>query len=568
MHPISISFAPLFDPTLKYTHIMKHISLPQWQTGSVKLILLVSLYFLLIFNFPFLRTVFQLYQPTGGAQDYFVYTVPIVLFALLNLIFNILTLPWLHKIIIPLLIIIAAAISYNSLFFNVYFNRDMLDNVLQTNAAEASRLISPSYLAWLVFLGVLPALVYLRTKIVYQVWWKELGKRLISIVCSLAVVASVAAFSYQDYASFFRNNLTLKHLIVPSNFMAASISKIKRLRAAQMPYQALGKDAKMLKTDNRRNVSVLVLGETTRAQNWGLNGYTKQTTPKLAERLKQGEALINFPNVQSCGTFTALSVPCMFSSLTREDYNELQADHQDNLLDTLQHAGVNVQWVENNSDCKGVCKNVPSVDVIHLNLPEFCTDGECLDNIMLPELDKMLAATEKDTLVVLHTIGSHGPTYFERYTPEERLFSPTCDTKEINRCSNEQLANTYDNSIVYLDQLLDKVIARLAAHPDWKSSMLYVSDHGESLGENGIYLHSTPYAIAPKEQTSVPMVIWLSPAWVQHKNTDLSCLQRNAGQAYSHDHLFHTVFSLMDIDLGSLKQYNPNLDILAACRKK
>lgn len=334
-----------------------------------------------------------------------------------------------------------------------------------------------------------------------------------------------------------------------------------------MPFVQTGIDAKTEKTDGYYNVSVIVVGETTRAQNWGLNGYARQTTPNLAERLKRGENLMNFSQVSSCGTATAISVPCMFSSLNRANYNEAQANHQDNLLDTLQHAGVKVQWIENDAGCKDVCNRVPTVNTLDLQVSEYCTKGECLDNIMLPELEKALANVTKDTVIVLHTIGSHGPTYFERYTDKERQFTPTCNTQEINRCSRDELVNTYDNGVLYIDQFLDKVIARLEEHPDWKTSMLYISDHGESLGENNMYLHAAPYAIAPKEQTQVPMVMWFSQKWAENKPFDLNCVRRNSSNAYSHDNIFHSVLNLLDMKMDSLKEYNNDLDFLAACRK-
>ena len=546
---------------------MKFTFWQNWHLSSSKLILSLVIYFTLILNYPFIKKVFQSYQTIGTFHDYFIYTVPFVLMAACYVIFSLLLLPVVHKIIMPLIIVISAAISYNTLFFNVYFNRDMLDNVLQTTLPETARMMSVSYIMWLLMLGVLPALAYILTRVQYRIWWREILQRLTGIAVALLVVVGVAAVFYQDYASFFRKHNNFKHIILPSNFIDAGISKIKRLRMANIPYQALGKDAKLAPTDGKRHVTVIVVGETTRAQNWGLNGYTHQTTPKLAERIKKGNHLINFPKVQSCGTATALSVPCMFSSFTRDNYNETYAKRQDNLLDTLKAAGVTVQWVENNSDCKGVCQNIPTTNVIELNLPQYCTKGECLDNIMLPEMDKALKQDSQNLVLVLHTIGSHGPTYFERYTPAERLFTPTCDTEEINRCSNEQLTNTYDNSIVYLDQFLDKVIGKLEAHSDWQSALYYVSDHGESLGEDGVYLHGTPYAIAPKEQTSVPMIMWFSAAWAQQQPYDLACVKRAANQPYSHDNLFHTVLSMAHIQLNTVKQYDAKLDILASCMK-
>ena len=541
--------------------------LPRFQASANRVVFLQAALFAFVLNLPIILKVFQLYQPIGTFHDYFIYTVPLFLLCACNLLFHLLMLPLAHKILMPVVLLIGVAISYNSLFFDVYFNRDMLDNVLQTTPAETMRMFSPSYIAWLFFLGIVPVFLYLRTKIEYRTWWKELLSRLASMLASVLVILLIAALFYQDYASFFRNHNSLKHMILPSNAIGAVASKIKQIRRENMPYLALGQGAQLAHSASEPNVTILVVGETTRAKNWGLNGYAHQTTPKLAERMAKGDALVNFPNVQSCGTATALSVPCMFSSLTRETYGEVRAKRQDNLLDILQTAGANIHWLENNSDCKGVCQNISSVaDMVKLNLPEYCTDGECLDNIMLPELDKLLQNIKKDTVIVLHTIGNHGPTYFERYTDKERRFTPTCDTKEINRCSNEQLVNTYDNGVVYVDQFLDQLIARLEQHPEWRSSLLYMSDHGESLGENGIYLHGTPYAIAPKEQTSIPMIMWFSPAWLKHSSLDMACVRKNAGQPYSQDNFFHTALSLADVRHDSVKPYQAQLDILAACR--
>ncbi|WGE33201.1 phosphoethanolamine--lipid A transferase [Actinobacillus genomosp. 1] len=543
---------------------------PQWHLSQVSLIALVSLYVTVALNIGFFRKVVSLYQFTGTSADYFIYTMPLVLFAALNIVLNLLSLPFIHKVIVPLLILLSAAVSYNSLFFNVYFDRDMLTNVLQTNPAESLRMMTPSYLAWIFFLGIVPALAYLNVRIAYQAWWKEISLRIAVIFTASLMIFAVASQFYQDYASFFRNNKYLPHLIVPSNFVAASVSKIKHSRIENRPFEKLAENVKIEKPDRYRHVTVIVLGETTRAMNWGLNGYARQTTPKMAARLASGENLINFSNVSSCGTATAISVPCLFSSMTREQYDEVTAKNQDNLLDILSRAGVNVVWIENNSDSKGVANRVKEINTFNGNASSLCTNSECLDEVMLPELDKALAEnSDKDTVIVLHTIGSHGPTYYERYTENERLFTPTCDTNEISKCSNEELVNTYDNGIVYLDKFLDQVLQRLERRDDWESAVYYFSDHGESLGENDIYLHSTPYSLAPKEQTKVPMMIWFSKSWEKNEPFDLDCIKRNADKPYSHDNVFHTVFSLLDIDMNkhSLPIYDISLNIVGSCHR-
>ena len=310
-------------------------------------------------------------------------------------------------------------------------------------------------------------------------------------------------------------------------------------------------------------MSVFIIGEATRAQNWGLNGYARQTTPKLAAR---GAEIINYPQVSSCGTYTAYSVPCMLSEQPRATFDVDIASRRDNLLDILQRAGVRVVWYDNDTGCKGACANIEYHDMTALNQPAYCTDGECLDDILLQDIEQPLAGAQ-DTVIILHTIGSHGPTYYQRYTPEYRAYTPTCDTKQIQQCSREEITNTYDNTIRYVDGFIERVIARLAREKDWKSSVFYVSDHGESLGEGGIYLHSTPYSVAPAEQTRVPMMLWLSDAWRQDGAVDGNCLhQRASSGEYSQDNVFHTYLGLFDVQTGG-SIYQKELDLLAGCRK-
>lgn len=539
--------------------------LSRHQLSYGQLIIISAVYFTCVLNLPFFIKAFGLYQQ-GTESGFYIYSVPVLLLALLALFFSMIIVPFLHKVIMGFLILASSAVSYNTLIYNVYFNRDMLDNVLQTTPAESVRMLSISFVLWMLFTGVLPTVWYCRLKMVHGVWYKELLKRLMIAGVALLVIAGIAGLFYQDYASFFRNNLSLKHQLVPYNYLNAIKGKIKEQQRKNIPYQALGMGASLAKKDATRNITVLVVGETTRNQNWGLSGYSRQTTPKLSARLQQGEHLLNFDNTTSCGTSTAHSVPCMFSSMTQQDYEAAYAERQDNLMDIFKHAGLTINWVENNSDCKGVCQHVPNVNITALNLPEFCHNGHCLDNIMLPKIDELINSTDKDVVLVLHTLGNHGPTYYERYTSDERVFSPTCDTQEINSCNKEQLVNTYDNGVLYVDQFLDKVIGTLQKYPQHKTALLYASDHGESLGENGFYLHGAPLAIAPKEQTSIPMVMWFSDAWVSGHGVDMNCLKGITNKPYSHDHFFHSALAMTDINLNSVKQYDQHLDILAQCK--
>ena len=536
----------------------------RWRLSATTLALVLALFFTAL-NYGFFRTVWQAWREAGG-DGTFLWSVPLFLFLCLNVVFHLLLLPFLHKIIIPLVLLLSAAVSYSVIFLGVYFDRAMLTNVLITTPAESAKLLTVPYALWLLALGVVPALLYLRVRVVYRRWWRELALRLGAVLLSLALALLLSHHYYhyyQEYAAYGRNNHDLPHLIVPTNFIVASISKIKHQRRANRPYETVAADAHQQKTDPQRRVSVFIIGEATRAQNWGLNGYARQTTPKLAAR---GAEIINYPQVSSCGTYTAYSVPCMLSDQPRATFDVDTASRRDNLLDILQRAGVRVVWYDNDTGCKGACANIEYHDMTALNLPAYCTDGECLDDILLQDIEQPLAGAQ-DTVIILHTIGSHGPTYYQRYTPEYRAYTPTCDTKQIQQCSREEITNTYDNTIRYVDGFIERVIARLAREKDWKSSVFYVSDHGESLGENGIYLHSTPYSVAPAEQTRVPMMLWLSDAWRQDGAVDGNCLhQRASSGEYSQDNVFHTYLGLFDVQTGG-SIYQKELDLLAGCRK-
>uniref|UniRef100_UPI0012FE841F phosphoethanolamine transferase n=1 Tax=Macromonas nakdongensis TaxID=1843082 RepID=UPI0012FE841F len=309
---------------------------------------------------------------------------------------------------------------------------------------------------------------------------------------------------------------------------------------------------------------VLVVGETARAANFGLGGYARDTTPRLRALAQAGE-LAYFRNVSSCGTNTQTSVPCMFSGQGRSDYD---ADlYRENLLDVLQRAGLAVLWLDNQSGCKGVCDRVPHASTRERPDPEFCPDGECLDEVMLRALPAELerldpARRARGTVVVLHQMGSHGPAYHLRSPARFKTFGTECTSAALQNCPPEQIVNAYDHSLRYTDHLLASTIDWLRAQPR-PSALLYVSDHGESLGEKGLYLHGMPYAMAPTEQTHVPMLFWQSPQMAQRAGLSTDCLRRQADRPLSHDHLFHSM-----LDLGGVRTqvYRPELDLFQPCQ--
>ena len=314
-------------------------------------------------------------------------------------------------------------------------------------------------------------------------------------------------------------------------------------------------------SDSVPAVFILVVGETARAANFSLNGYSRDTNPLLAR-----ENVIAFQDVYSCGTATATSVPCMFSNMTRKNFRADNAKYTENLMDLLRQTGFDVLWLENDDGCKEVCNRVPTRKVYKSNDPRYCDGQSCFDEILLDNLEEYIASVKKDTFIVLHTIGSHGPTYYKRYPETFRKFRPTCDTADIQNCTREEIINTYDNTVLYTDSVVSRAIGILKKFPHLEAGLLYVSDHGESLGENNIYLHGLPYSIAPDEQKKIPMILWMSDTMKKLDHLDYGCIARQAREkTWSHDNLFHTLLALMEIRSST---YDRTLDIFDSCRTK
>jgi lipid A ethanolaminephosphotransferase len=314
----------------------------------------------------------------------------------------------------------------------------------------------------------------------------------------------------------------------------------------------VGLDAAIPHSDAHRELTTLVIGETVRADRLSLNGYAKKTTPLLEK-----ENVISFTNMHSCGTSTAVSVPCMFSMYTKNEYDDEKGRTVENLLDVLSHAGIHVLWRDNNSDSKGVALRVQHEDYKSPDINPDC-DVECRDDGMLVGLqDYIDTRPEGDILIVLHQMGNHGPAYYKRYPQSFEIFTPVCRTNNLDKCNEEEINNAYDNAILYTDYFLSKVISLLKQNMDqFETAMFYMSDHGESLGESGVYLHGLPYFMAPDTQTHVASVLWFGD---NYDEINIESVKQKADRDFSHDNLFHTVLGLMEVETDV---YNKDLDII------
>lgn len=468
-------------------------------------------------------------------------------------------------------VLVAAFSAHYMATYHVVIDTSMIVNVFQTDAREVRDLLSLRML-FTVLLIAGPALWWIwRKPVAFGPWLVQLGRNALMVAVSLVVVVAAVWLVFQDFSSTMRNHKHVRFLINPLN-SAFALVDMAWLQGKQRPagLQAIGQDAKLgasYVAPDKPLLLVLVLGETARAKNFALNGYERATTPELSALLSKSE-LVNFPQVQSCGTSTAESLPCMFAHLGRSAYADRPANYE-NLLDVLQRAGLAVFWLDNQSGCKGLCDRVPSANTSESGHPQWCEGGECLDEVMLDKLDERLAALPaerraKGVVLVMHQMGSHGPAYFKRSPAGLKPFSPECRSINLQDCARQDVVNAYDNSVVYTDHFLGQTIAWLNQRQNRASAaMLYVADHGESLGENNLYLHGLPYAMAPEDQKHVPMVLWMSQGFQKRTGLSVRCLDRQAREPLSHDNLFHSMLGLADV---SSAEYRQDKDFSAACR--
>lgn len=523
-----------------------------------RVILLSSVFFALVSNHAFWASAQRLHPN----DLMFMGALFGLLVAANGLLLSLLVWRWSAKPAITVLLFTTALAAHFMSTYGVFMDADMLRNVLHTDMKESRELMTPQLLWPVLLTALLPAVLLWRVQIVKRGVLRSLWVRPLFMLGLVALAGLSALLAPAHVAAMMRNHREVRYLATPINYIVALQQNFKSSSPMRsQPRTPIGTDAKMLPhaAGSKPRLLVLVLGETVRAQNWGLNGYTRQTTPELA-RL----GVLNFPDMHSCGTSTEVSVPCMFSQLGRRHYDEHAIRQQQSLLNVLEYAGIKTLWRDNQSGCKGVCDGLAIERLDDAKVPGLCANGRCLDGVLLHELAAKVRAAPGDRVVVLHQLGNHGPNYFQRYPANFRRFTPPCEDPELGNCRQEDIVNAYDNSILYTDHFLATTIAQLQGMDDYDTAMIYVSDHGESLGEKGLYLHGMPYAIAPQEQTRVPMVMWFSTGFSQARGLDLGCLQRRAWMKTDHDVIFPSILGLMQVKTSV---YDKSHDVFAGCSR-
>jgi lipid A ethanolaminephosphotransferase len=479
---------------------------------------------------------------------------------------------WTIKPAIALFLVSAALGAHFMSTYGVVIDPSMMMNVVQTDPREVRDLLSLQLVVHVVLLAALPIALLWRAPLQLRRFPAQLGRNLAGFVIAWLVLLALVFALFADLSATMRNHRSMRYLINPLNSFF-SLGVLARQSHAQPagPPAPIGAGALIAQraAGALPPLLMLVIGETARADHFALNGYARSTNPELAKL-----DVVSFADVTSCGTNTAASLPCMFSHLGKRKFESRSGEHE-NLLDLVQRAGMAVLWLDNQAGCKGLCDRVPhafaSEPAPGQSAPPvgLCNEGECFDEALLTGLDARIAALpasarERGVLVVLHQMGSHGPAYAKRSPPDRKPFLPECTTNVLQQCDRAELINAYDNSIAYTDHVLARAIGWLGERDkQYAPMLLYVSDHGESLGENNLYLHGLPYALAPREQTHVPMVTWVAPGARGVSGLSMDCLRRERNKALSHDHLFHTALGVLGI---RAEEYVATLDAFAACR--
>jgi len=484
-------------------------------------VLIISSLNFLFFHIPFFNFVFENinYKSISGV---FVITSLVILMIVLNAFVFFLFLflsQRVGKFLLVLFFLMNAIAVYFVTTYGIIVDESMIGNVLNTNYEESSSYFSYKMILYLIFLGVLPSYFIIKSKI------ERVSFKRFSILSSLTLLfALVIVFvNASNWLWIDKNSKRLGGLAMPWSYVVnTSLFYIHQHKKNEK--EILLPDAKI--KDNEKAVVILVIGESARRQNFSLYGYSKNTNPLLSKT----QNLFHF-NATSSATYTTAGVKSILDHKETDDLYEILPNY-------LYRNDVEVIWRTSNWGEPPVhIKNYQDRAYLHTN----CKEDYCnYDEVLLHGLkDQILASKKNKILIVLHTSTSHGPSYNKKYPPQFEQFKPVCESVELSNCSQAELINAYDNTIVYTDYILNKTIEELKGLNSFKSTMLFVSDHGESLGEKNLYMHGIPMSIAPKEQYEIPFIVWISDS----SNKKVKSLNN-----LSQYHVFHSVLNFLNIE--------------------
>ncbi len=421
------------------------------------------------------------------------------------------------KFLLVLFFIINSIAVYFVNTYSVMLDESMIGNILNTKYEEASSFLSMKLILYIILLGVIPSIYIIKVKIIKA----PLKQFLITTSLTLVFILTLAFVNASNWLWIDKNSKTLGGLAMPWSY-SVNISLFNLHQYKKNQKEILLPNATI--KDNQKSVVILVIGESARSQNFSLYGYPKNTNPLLSKIPN----VFHF-NATSCATYTTAGIKGILEHTRTDELYEILPNY-------LYRNNVEVIWRTTNWGEPPVhIKNYQGKDVL---MPNCKGEGCNYDEILLSGLKEQIAASKKNKiLVVLHTSTSHGPTYSQKYPPLFENFKPVCNSVELGKCSQTELINAYDNTIVYTDYILSKVIEDLKQLTAYHSTMIFVSDHGESLGEKNLYMHGIPLSIAPKEQYEIPFIVWVSD----------NSKQLKPNKILSQNHVFHSVLNFLNL---------------------
>lgn len=519
---------------------------------------LITIYFLLICNKTMLVYVYNVNFESSIKEFFFKTSFVLLLFSVLSLFVSLLYLSKIPKWWVLVISFVSLFTDYFMLNYKVLIDDTLFESAVETSSTEALQYLNLGFFIYILLLMMPVTWLIIKNDYKVQSFRPRAWIFLQQLSMSLGIVLLVAFVFYKDYASFFRNHRSIRHMVNPINFIyqgSAYLNSGRKSRA--MKFIKISDDASLAYKERPLKI-VFVLGETARGTNFSLNGYTRDTDALIAHE----KNLYNFTHVKSCGTATATSVPCLFSHFNRTNYEQIRANHTENIADIFKHVGFKSSWADNNTGCKGVCDRITSLSLEKYRTKANCNGGGCFDKVLDDVLEESLDDSKPiNKILYLHMLGSHGPTYYLRYPKEFEKYKPTCETSNLTNCSFEQIVNTYDNTIYYTNYVLSIMIKKLKTFKNHDVALIYISDHGESLGEHGVYLHSLPYFIAPNQQKTIPFILWTTEDFFKARPHEMANLVKRKNCKITHDNIFHSMLGLGQIKSSSKDE---SLDIFSS----
>ena len=430
------------------------------------------------------------------------------------------------KIWIAIILVIA---SLSAFFINndsIVFSRTLIKTIFVASVNEAMANFHYKIVIYFVLLGLLP-IILLFTKVSIQKPIKT-GKRSFpfSILMLIFIGVSYIFFQKEWIAIIIKHRSNLIAYDPVESIIEAGIGEIVyKILDKKHQIEPLTNKHSFKREEKEELTVVLIIGESARSDRFGVLGYEKNTTPLLSSL----NDLYAF-KASACATLTLKAVPCMLSPLNASNF-ELDAE-MGFATDVFNKYNFETSLISTND----VRRTDSLIAYIYNSFKNSYSYPGQIDEVALPKLTTEINKSG-NKFIVFHSYGSHFQ-YQDRYPKEFEILKPACN-KAVYDCSKEEINNVYDNTIIYTDYIINEIIKKLK---DKNAILFFVSDHGQSLGEYGIYKHGIPVAFAPQAQIDVPFFVWQSEKFKQlnpEKAKALSSFPKT--EEISHDFLFHSL---------------------------